>query len=357
MKRQEEAGTGPAEAAYVPDPRRWRILGVSLVVGFMSLLDVTIVNVALPSIRAGLDTTPATVQWVVSGYALAFGLTLVAGGRLGDAYGRRRLMLIGLIGFVVVQRRGRAGAERRPGRGRAAGAGRVRRAADAAELRPDPAAVPRRRARPGVRDVRADRRRSPRRPGRCSAALIIALAGEEDGWRWLFLVNVPIGLVALVGDPAAGARPAADARRGRDPRLDVVGALLLGGGGAAPALPAGQPRGRAPGCRCSCCAAPVAPVGVRALGAADSSRAAGRRCSTCRCCAGCPATPAGWRSARSTSPGSPGSSWCSRCTCRRRWTSRRSRPALLLTPFALGAAATAPLAGRLVSPDRTGGSR
>ena len=48
-----------AEAAYVPDPRRWRILGVSLVVGFMSLLDVTIVNVALPSIRAGLDTTPA----------------------------------------------------------------------------------------------------------------------------------------------------------------------------------------------------------------------------------------------------------------------------------------------------------
>ena len=51
----------------------------------MSLLDVTIVNVALPSMRAGLDTTAGTVQWVVSGYALAFGLTLVAGGRLGDA--------------------------------------------------------------------------------------------------------------------------------------------------------------------------------------------------------------------------------------------------------------------------------
>ena len=67
----------------------------------MSLLDVTIVNVALPSIRSGLGTSAGTVQWVVSGYALAFGLTLVAGGRLGDAYGRRRLMLIGLTGFII----------------------------------------------------------------------------------------------------------------------------------------------------------------------------------------------------------------------------------------------------------------
>jgi sugar phosphate permease len=86
---------------YHPDPHRWRILGVTLVVGFMSLLDVTIVNVALPSMRAGLHTSAGTIQWVVSGYALAFGLTLVAGGRLGDAYGRRRLMVIGLVGFVL----------------------------------------------------------------------------------------------------------------------------------------------------------------------------------------------------------------------------------------------------------------
>ncbi len=93
---QARAGSG-AE----PDPRRWRILGVTLVVGFMSLLDVTIVNVAIPSIRSGLGATSGQVQWVVSGYALAFGLTLVTGGRLGDAYGRRRLMLIGLIGFIV----------------------------------------------------------------------------------------------------------------------------------------------------------------------------------------------------------------------------------------------------------------
>ena len=64
----------PPEA---PDPRRWRILAVTLVVGFMSLLDVTIVNVAIPSIQEGLDASASTVQWVVSGYALTFGLTLV----------------------------------------------------------------------------------------------------------------------------------------------------------------------------------------------------------------------------------------------------------------------------------------
>ena len=100
QQRTAHAGTD-GESAYEPDPRRWRVLAVSLVVGFMSLLDVTIVNVAVPSIRAGLDTSAATIQWVVSGYALAFGMTLVAGGRLGDAHGRRRMMTIGLLGFIL----------------------------------------------------------------------------------------------------------------------------------------------------------------------------------------------------------------------------------------------------------------
>lgn len=81
-------------ATAVLDPRRWRILYVTLAVGFMTLLDVTIVNVALPSIQAGLEASPSTMQWVVSGYALTFGLTLVIGGRLGDTVGRRRMMLM-----------------------------------------------------------------------------------------------------------------------------------------------------------------------------------------------------------------------------------------------------------------------
>src|SRR5690348_8100235 len=86
---------------YTPDPHRWRALWVTLTAGFMSLLDVSIVAVALPSLREGLGASPAAVQWVVSGYALTFGLALVPAGRLGDTYGRRRMFLVALAGFVA----------------------------------------------------------------------------------------------------------------------------------------------------------------------------------------------------------------------------------------------------------------
>ena len=82
-----------------PDPRRWKALAVSLAAGFMSLLDVSIVNVALPSVQNGLSASAGSVQWIVSGYALTFGLSLVAGGRLGDVLGRRVMFLIALTAF------------------------------------------------------------------------------------------------------------------------------------------------------------------------------------------------------------------------------------------------------------------
>src|SRR5690349_23410639 len=93
-----ESDPSPAPAQV---ERPWHALCVTLVVGYMALLDVTIVNVAVPSIQTGLGASPQTVQWVVSGYALTFGLTLVAGGRLGDVVGRRRMFLVGLVAFVV----------------------------------------------------------------------------------------------------------------------------------------------------------------------------------------------------------------------------------------------------------------
>src|SRR3954453_21695190 len=84
-----------------PDARPWRAPTVSLVGAFMVLLDVSIVNVAVPSIEREFGVSAGTVQWVVSGYALAFGLALVPAGRLGDAIGRRRMFLIALSAFVV----------------------------------------------------------------------------------------------------------------------------------------------------------------------------------------------------------------------------------------------------------------
>ena len=96
---EQRAPAGPSDDT--PDPRRWRALSVTLTAGFMSLLDVSIVAVALASMREGLGASPAAIQWVVSGYALTFGSVLVPASRLGDAIGRRTMFLAALTGFVV----------------------------------------------------------------------------------------------------------------------------------------------------------------------------------------------------------------------------------------------------------------
>lgn len=226
---QDEQAKRAGETTYVPDPRRWRVLAVSLVVGFMSLLDVTIVNVAVPSIRAGLDTSAVTIQWVVSGYALAFGMTLVAGGRLGDAHGRRRMMTIGLVGFVVSS----AAVGLAPDGG-AIILARLAQGASAGLLTPQNSGLIQQLFR-GEERARAFGMFGftvaiASATGPLIGGALIGLLGEENGWRSLFLVNVPIGLVALVlirrlvpdNDAVAGA----DVER--DPRVDLPGALLLG---------------------------------------------------------------------------------------------------------------------------------
>jgi len=85
-----------------PDPRRWAALVVMLLAAFMNLLDVSIVNIAIPSIQRGLHASYADVQWTLAGYALSYALVLITGGRLGDTFGRKRLFLIGVAGFTVM---------------------------------------------------------------------------------------------------------------------------------------------------------------------------------------------------------------------------------------------------------------
>lgn len=226
MRDQQADGAGGPEE-HVPDPRRWRILAVSLLIGFMSLLDVTIVNVAVPSIRAGLGASTGAIQWVVSGYALAFGMTLVAGGRLGDAHGRRRMMTIGLLGFILSS----AAVGLAPNAA-AIVVARLVQGASAGLLTPQNSGL--------IQQLfRGDERGRAfgmfgftvavaSAAGPLIGGLLIGALGEENGWRALFLVNVPIGLVALVlilrlvpDNP--GGRGAA-----KDTRIDVPGALLLG---------------------------------------------------------------------------------------------------------------------------------
>jgi EmrB/QacA subfamily drug resistance transporter len=234
----EDAVDAPCvdEPSYLPDPRRWRILGVSLVIGFMALLDVSIVNVAIPSMREGLHTSAGTIQWVVSGYALAFGLTLVAGGRLGDAYGRRRMMLVGLICFIVSS----AAVGFAPNAELVVLA-RLLQGASAGLLTPQNSGLIQQLFRGhergrafGVFGLTVSISSAI---GPVLGGLIIALAGEEDGWRWLFLVNVPIGLAALVAVLVMVPRrtPSTEPTDTEptdtepdDKRIDVPGALLLG---------------------------------------------------------------------------------------------------------------------------------
>src|SRR4051795_1770685 len=99
--RQQTVEQSPDGTVERPDPGRWRALAVCLVGGFMVLLDVSIVNVALPSIREGLQASQSELQWVVSGYALTFGLLLVPAGRIGDVRGRRTMFVVALGLFTL----------------------------------------------------------------------------------------------------------------------------------------------------------------------------------------------------------------------------------------------------------------
>jgi EmrB/QacA subfamily drug resistance transporter len=92
----------PAQAdSPPPDPRRWIGLFVLLIANFMNLIDVTIVNVALPSMRENLGASDNQIEWVVAAYVLAFALGLLPFGRLGDILGRTRLFLWGVAGFTA----------------------------------------------------------------------------------------------------------------------------------------------------------------------------------------------------------------------------------------------------------------
>ncbi|MGH3772857.1 MAG: MFS transporter [Pseudonocardiaceae bacterium] len=220
--------SGASSADQLAYPHRWRALAVTQLAGFMSLLDVSIVNVALPSIQQSMGASVAQVQWVVSGYALAFGLVLVAGGRLGDALGRRRMFLVALSGFVLTS--ALCGAA--PSAGLLVAA-RLLQGVAAGMLTPQNSGL--------IQTLfhGAERGKAfgifgatvglSTAVGPVLGGLILTAAGGPEGWRWIFYVNVPIGMVALV---AAG-RLVPSRRRGAVPvmsQIDVVGALLLGAG-------------------------------------------------------------------------------------------------------------------------------
>ncbi len=223
---QPPAGHGQTQAVQpaAPDPKRWRALAVCLCAGFMTLLDVSIVNVALPSIESGLGAGPSDLQWILTGYAVAFGLVLVSAGRLGDARGRRRMFLIGLLVFTAAS----ALAGLAPGPGWLSAA-RVVQGVGAGILNPQVAGFiqalfsgPERGRAFGLLGASIGLSTAA---GPVAGGLILQLVGGADAWRWIFLVNLPVGAVVLV--LALRLLPETDPGP-RDSRLDPVGVVLLG---------------------------------------------------------------------------------------------------------------------------------
>jgi EmrB/QacA subfamily drug resistance transporter len=217
---QPAAATPPAGNGH-----GWRAVSIVLVGAFMALLDTTIVNVALPSIRSGLHASSASLEWIVSGYALAYGLALVPGGRAGDRFGHKTTFLIGLTIFTVASVA--CGVSQTQGE---IVASRIVQGLGAGLFFPSISATiqhsfagPARSKAFGVLGAVIGVSTAM---GPLLGGLIIAGVGATNGWRWVFLVNLFIGAVAI--PMAAWRLPRAEVhtKRGFDP----IGLALLTGG-------------------------------------------------------------------------------------------------------------------------------
>src|SRR5262245_40938731 len=168
--------------------------------GFLTTLDNTVINVALPTVQDELDLSVADLEWVATSYVLSFGALLLAGGRLTDLVGRRPVLAAGIAVFTLS-----SAAAALAGSGTALVAARAVQGAGAALVIPACLAVV-------AADLPARRRATA--VGLWTASLAVALAlgpviggfvTEHWGWSWVFLLNVPFGVLALLLVPAVPA--------------------------------------------------------------------------------------------------------------------------------------------------------
>lgn len=202
----------------------WAGLTVLLLAGFVTIFDLFVVNVAIPSIQAGLGANFAEIGLIVAGYELAFGVLLITGGRLGDRFGRRRLFIIGMAGFTLAS----AFCGLAPDTGYLISA-RVLQGLAAALLFPQVYASIR------VNFAGNDRRKAFGLLGMTLG--LAAIAGQVLGgwlvhvdlfglsWRTLFLINVPVGVLAILT-----ARSIPESAAPQRPQLDWIGVVLISSG-------------------------------------------------------------------------------------------------------------------------------
>ena len=206
----------------VPDPNRWKALAIVCAAFFMTVLDVSIVNVALPSIGKALHFSETNLQWVITAYAITFGGFLLLGGRAADLLGRRRVFYVGVMLFTFASFLcGLAWSE-----GVLIGA-RALQGLGAAIISPAALSIimtsfdegPERNKALGIWGAIGG-----------SGAAVGVLAGgvltKYLGWEWIFFVNVPVGVVALLLAP----RFVRESRSDRESSPDIAGAITITAG-------------------------------------------------------------------------------------------------------------------------------
>lgn len=219
----------PASASAVEVPRRaWQALIVLLLGMFMALLDTTIVNVALPTIETSLDASEATLSWIISGYALAFGLALIPAGKVGDRIGHKWVFFAGLALFTIASFAcGLAQNDlqlvvARIVQGLAGGIFVPAVTAFIQLLFPGSVRGKAFAIMGAVIGVSTAL-------GPIVGGVIIEVFGDANGWRGVFWVNLPIGIVGLVA--AVVLLPnKTEQRTGSAPGIDWVGLALISAG-------------------------------------------------------------------------------------------------------------------------------
>ncbi|MGV9265716.1 MFS transporter [Kitasatospora sp. NPDC003701] len=214
----------PATGPKAADSRRWWALAVIAIAQLMIVLDITIVNIALPSAQKDLGISDANRQWVITAYTLAFGGLLLLGGRLGDLFGRKRVFIVGLLGFALASALG----------GGATGstmlfAARALQGAFGALLAPSALGLlsttfsdPRERSTAfGIFGAIAG-------GGAAIGLLLGGLLTEYLNWRWCLFVNTPIAIVTAFA--AYSILTSDHVAKGRRVKLDLPGAFLGCGG-------------------------------------------------------------------------------------------------------------------------------
>ena len=199
----------------------WAVLLCLCLGFFMVLLDVTIVNIAIPSIIDGLKAGLDQVIWVLNAYTLTYAVLLITAGRLGDRFGQRNLFTVGLAVFVVAS--AACGLSQSPEQLIAA---RVVQAVGGALLTPQTLAI--------LTTIFPPQRRGAAFGVWGAVAGVATIVGPTLGgvlvtyldWRWIFYVNVPIGVVALLGSVLV----IPDLRPGRAAGIEPVGVLLASAG-------------------------------------------------------------------------------------------------------------------------------